>query len=257
MKTTMKCIIIVITMALLMPLAGCGLEEEIEGEISIDVTPPSPFYIPIPENAMDLRGEIASQLAIAYERAEMAETMGTNDSNGARYLDEQHMLYSWNNVADLTEFYLLGVYIDGFELAGISIGKYGFSYWYRCIMGLEGSVTIHIRRLQYPSTPDGAWQTVKEQMLTRPGGGAYLTEDGMVYVEGTNSIIARIGNAWFRMIVPDRLNHLEFVHNLALEVITTHELVVLNRVYSNTLSRRKSRAFRAIKWYNKCKKSCR
>jgi len=228
MKTTMKCIIIVISLALLMPLAGCGLEEEIESEISIGVSPPSPFYIQIPENMMDLRGEIATQLAIAHEHAQMAETMSTNDSNGARYLDEQHMLYSWNNVADLTEFYLVGVEIYGFELVVISIDRYTFSYWYNCIVGSGDSVMIHIRRLQYPSTPDGAWQTTKEHVLQDPRG-AYLTEDGMIYAERVNDIYGRIGNTLFRMIVPDRLNHLEFVHNLALEVITTHELVVLNR----------------------------
>jgi len=229
MKTAMKCIIIVISMALLVPLVGCGLENEVENGVSIGVLPPSPFYIPIPENMMGLRSEITSQLALAYERAEMAEAMVTNDSNVERYLDEQHMLYSWNNVADLSEFYLIGVEIDGFELTVITISRYGFSYWYHCIIGLGGSVRIHINRLEYPLTHDEAWRIVKEQMLTRPGGGAYLTEDGMVYVGGTNSIFARIGKDWFRMIVPDRLNNLELVHSLALEVIATHEIVVLNR----------------------------
>jgi len=228
MKTTMKCIIIVITMVLLMPLAGCGLENEVESEVSISVIPPSPFAILIPENVMDLRGEITTQLAIAHEHAQMAETMDRSTTNGVRDLDE-HDIYLFNDVASLTEFYLAGIYIDGFELAVISIDRYTFSYWYRCVMGLGGSVVIHINRLEYPLTHDEAWQIVKHQMLTRPGGGAYLTEDGMVYVEGTNSIFARIGNDWFRMIVPDRLNHLEFVHNLAMEVITTHELVALNR----------------------------
>jgi len=227
MKTAMKCIIIVITMALLVPLVGCGLENEGEGQVSLGVSVPSPFFIAIPENVMNLKGEITSQLALAYERVEMAEAMVTSDSNGERYHDEQHMLYSWNNVADLTEFYLIGVEIDGFELAAIAISRYGFSYSYHCFDG-RYDVIIRIRRLQYPLTPDEAWQIVKEQMLERPGG-AYLTEDGMVYVERTNSIFARIGNAWFSINVPDRLNHLEFVHNLALEVIATHELVVLNR----------------------------
>ena len=231
MKIAIKLIIMAITMALFVPLIGCGLENEIEAEVSLGTlggTPPSPFYIPIPENMMDLRGEITSQLALAYERVEMAEAMVTNDSNGERYLDEQHMAYSWNNVADLTEFYLIGVEIEGFELTHISIGRYGFTYSYRCIVGSEGSFTIHIRRLEYPLTPDEAWQIIKEQILERPGG-AYLTEDGMVYVEGTSSIRARIGNTWFNIRVPDRLNNLEFLHNLALEVITTHELVALNR----------------------------
>jgi len=231
MKTAIKFIILVITIALFVPLVGCELEEEIEGEISIGVPPPSPFSIRIPENVVDLRGEITNQLSLAYGRAEMAQTMVTNNANEnrERYLDEQHMRYSWNNVADLTEFYLVGVEIDGFELAGISIDRYAFSYWYHCIEESWDSIAIHINRLQYPLTYDEAWQGVKEQMLTRPGGGAYLTEDGTVYVEITNSIIARIGKDWFRMIVPDRINNFEFVHSLALEVIATHEVVALNR----------------------------
>jgi len=77
MKTAIKFIILVITIALFVPLVGCGLEygAEAEDEISIGVPPPSPFSIRIPENVMDLRGEITSQLALAHEHAEMAETM--------------------------------------------------------------------------------------------------------------------------------------------------------------------------------------
>jgi len=231
MKTVRK-FIMIISIALLTSLVGCGLEYGAEAEdevrVSVSAGVPSEFYIRLPENVMDLRGEITSQLALAHEHAEMADAMGTNDSNGERYLDEQHMAYSWNNVADLTEFYLVGVDIDGFELAGISIGRYGFSYWYRCIMGLDGSITIHINRLEYPLTYDEAWQIVKEQVLQDPRG-AYLTEDGMIYSERVNDIFARIGKDWFRMVVPDRVNNLEFVHSLALEVIATHEVVVLNR----------------------------
>ena len=225
-----KCIIVVISIALLTSLVGCGLENEIEAEVSLGtlgIPPPSPFFIPIPENAMDLRSEITSQLAIAYERVEMAEAMVTNDSNGESFIDEQHMLYSWNNVVDLTEFYLIGVEIEGFELTHISIGRYGFSYSYRCVMGSDDSIMIHIQRLQYFSTPDEAWQTTKEHVLQDSG--AYLTEDGMVYTERINDIFARIGNSSFRMIVPDRLNNLEFVQSLALEVVATHEVVSLNR----------------------------
>jgi len=228
MKTAMKCIIIVITMALLVPLVGCGLENEGEGQVSIGVLPPSPFYIPIPENMMDLRGEITSQLALAYERAEMAEAMVTNDSNGKRYHDEQHMLYSWNNVADLSEFYLVEVDIEGFELTVITISRYGFSYWYHCIIGSSDSAAIHILRPQDNITPDESWQAVKEQILWDPRG-THITEDGMLYSENVNDIFARIGNTSFRMIVPDRLNNLEFVHSLALEVVASSELVVLNR----------------------------
>jgi len=191
------------------------------------VTPPSPFFIEIPENMVDLRGEIASQLAIAYEHAQIAEAMDRNTANGVREFDE-HDLYVFNEVASLSEFYLIGVEIDGFELTHISISRYGLTYVYRCIEGTQDSVRIHIRRLQYPSSPDEAWQTVKEQMLHDPRG-TYLTEDGMVYTERINDILARIGNTWFSIRVPDRLNNLEFVHNLALEVIATHELVVLNR----------------------------
>jgi len=138
MKTARKFIILVITMALFVPLIGCGLENEIETEVSLGTlggTPPSSFGISIPENVMDLRSEIASQLALAYERAEMAEAMVTNDSNGEPFIDEQHMLYSWNNVADLTEFYLIEVEIEGFKLTAVTIGRHGFSYIYDCIAG--------------------------------------------------------------------------------------------------------------------------
>jgi len=48
--------------------------------------------------------------------------------------------------------------------------------------------------LQYPLTPDEAWRIVKEHALQDPRG-AYLTEDGMVYTEGVNDIVARIGNS--------------------------------------------------------------
>jgi len=221
MNTTRKFIIVIIVV-LFMPLFGCSSENE----VGISATPPSSFGISIPDNVIDLKGEITSQLALAYERAKIAEAMDRNTDNGVREFDE-HDLYVFNNVASLGEFYLVGIEIDGFVLAAITIGRGHFSYSYRCIVGSDDSVAIHIRRLQYPRTPDESWQSVKEQMLEHPTG-AYLTEDGMVYVEGINSIYARIGNSSFRMIVPDRLNNLEFVHNLALEVIATHELVVLN-----------------------------
>ena len=52
-----------------------------------------------------------------------------------------------------------------------------------------------------------------------------LNEDGMLYINKFNTIIARIGNTSFHINAPERLGTYEFLRNLALQVIETAELV--------------------------------
>jgi len=223
MKVAKRYIILAISVALFVSLAGCRREPE----ITVSHTPPSPFSIEISEDVEDLKSEIVSQLIFANNASRMV-SLSDFAFDGVIQIDESNAAYfSYldNDVASLSEFYFIDVNIDGFELTDIWITPYDFVYVFRCIENpWSPTVWINIRRLEYPLNPDEAWQAVTAQVLRDPRGGV-VTADGMLYLARINSLEARVGNTNFNIRVPDRLNNYEFMRDLALEVIATAELV--------------------------------
>jgi len=236
-----------ISIALFISLSGCspdnevelelerGVEREVEREDEINVeredeyeislSVPSPFQIIIPESGVNLKNEISSQLDRAHASFEMTST---SDVNGAQaHIEESDFAYMFNDIASLSEFYLVDVKIDGFILTEIEISRYGFTYVFRCIEDSWGNeISITMQRLEDSLTPDEAWQIVSEQALNDIRG--HLIVDDMIYRDRVNSILARIGNTYFNIRVPDRLNNYEFLRDLALEIIASSELVFLD-----------------------------
>jgi len=211
-----------INLVMLMLLGGCSPDHRVGHEISFSA--PSPFQILINESGVDLKSEIFSQLDRAYSSLEMTNT---GDMNGEQtHIDERDLVYLYNEVASLSEFYLVDVEIDGFKLSEVQIDRYGFTYIFRCVENpREDRVSIDIQRFGGSLASDETWQIVSEQAINDVRG--HIIVDGMIYQESINSIKARIGNTYFIVRVPDRLNNSEFLRDLALEVIATSELVFL------------------------------
>jgi len=212
-----------VVLMLLVCLVGCAKQTHIDndsgktsknsetgGEISVGL--PEPLTIKIDEGTVDVKNTIIRRIG-----------------------NKNDMSYEFNNISSLSEFYFVTVEVDGVELTLVQISRGYVSYIFYSIEAIEAGqvwrdiyteVSININRLDNTLSPDEAWQIVAEQALD--DGGVLSERYNMVYSERHNDIIARIGDTWFSIRVPDRLNNQSFLENLALEVIETSELVILD-----------------------------
>ncbi|MCL2201391.1 MAG: hypothetical protein FWB75_05440 [Oscillospiraceae bacterium] len=204
---------VMLCLMLLVLMSGCS-----GGAVSVNIPPQ--FSISNPGNPIDFRNEIVKELT----RTPFGVIEG---SNAMAFID--------NDIASLDELYLVTVAVEGFELTALHISRHTVVYFFRCIDSarevtptLNEVVTIAFRRLENNLTPDEAWRIVMEQ--SNRSGRARTTESGMIYREDLNSISSRIGDTWLNIRVPDRLNSYEFLRDLALEVIATSELIVLDDI---------------------------
>jgi len=180
----------------------------------------SPFRIINPGGGVDFKSYAINQLTQAH-------------SNGVHDGVNEPWAFEANEVASLDEFYFVDVEIKGFELMSISIAGHGvfFYYWDMesisagGVRSLENRVSVNVRREVHGFSRDEHWQGLTEQLMRHHGG--ILTEDGMLYTAALNDIVARIDDTIFSIRVPSRLNDYEFLRDLALEVIETAELVVI------------------------------
>lgn len=216
--------IIAISLVLLVLVVGCSGEQSdnsdstaaltLSGQLDgntiippppsgVPATTPSPFWIANTGGRGDFRNYVVSQLSIS----------------------EDDPAYWWSEVYTLGEFYFVNVEIDGFEFIGIEISRYGVTFIYACVEESWDEVSIYLLREVSGFSRDEHWQGLTEQLM-RNGRGV-LTDDGMIYTATLNDIFARIGDTIFSIRVTDRLNSYEFLRDLALEVIETSELVVL------------------------------
>ena len=212
-----------VVLMLLVCLVGCAKQTHINndsgnisvnsetgGEISIGL--PEPFQIKNDEGTVDLKSTIIRRIG------------NTND-----------LAYEFNDISSLSEFYFITVRVSGFRLIEVQIDSYYVAYIFSSITAIDSgkanwdfdiAVVISVRRIDDTLSPDEAWQIVSEQALD--DGGVQSESHNMVYSERINDIIARIGDTWFSIKVPDRYNNQSFMENLALEVIETSELVILD-----------------------------
>ncbi|MCL2200672.1 MAG: hypothetical protein FWB75_04745 [Oscillospiraceae bacterium] len=221
--------------ALFISISGCregagnqhGTAREAQGRQNgndapaVSVQQPSPFVAQSPEDLINFINEINAQVPVSETR--MFRTIGEFYT---RVRDRNRWAYASHEVASLTEIYL--VEIEGFELAGLEISRNLVGYSFGCVeeghWGDEVFIAI-LRPSRHGYSPDEVWQIVSEQMLEF---GGVLTELGMIYNSDANQIRSRIGDTYFSIRVPDRLNNYEFLRDLALEVIERSELIVID-----------------------------
>ncbi|MCL2201295.1 MAG: hypothetical protein FWB75_04955 [Oscillospiraceae bacterium] len=206
-----------------------GSSAETEGaEIRSSPSIPTPFVV---QNVGDLIGFLSAINAQEpLSETQMFSENGVDEFYSAFLTESNRMAYDFHNIAYLTEFYSINVEIEGFELTELHIDRHNVAYIFRCndVREWGERVSIALRRHRGDGfTPDEVWQIISEQAL-RSGG--VVTELGMLYNSNLNEMLSRIGDTYLIIRVPDRLNSYEFLRDLALEVIATSELIVLEDI---------------------------
>ncbi|MCL2201293.1 MAG: Ig-like domain-containing protein [Oscillospiraceae bacterium] len=197
-----------------------------EPEIAVAPTPPSPFRVPNSGNLNDFRNEIITQLMVA--EAPVFNTSGTGRLQTI-VTEENMAAYIVHDIASLRELYFVRAEFEDFVLTELQVDRYTVMYFFRCIEAGEwGDEIVVVFHRPSGRSPDERWQIITEQ-FTQDGRG-HVTAGGMIYRPVSGRLTGMMGDTQITILVTDRLNNYEFLRDLALEVIATSELIVLDDI---------------------------
>ncbi|MCL2698273.1 MAG: hypothetical protein FWE74_09375 [Oscillospiraceae bacterium] len=255
MKSFKKTIAVIIVSALLLTLYGCkktgedsalkeinpeisktdesslNISQSIETqEFSADEPPSEQHY----ETSFSLETIVIRSADRGDLKSELIKEI--NDASGLR---SDESLFLHYNISDIKEFYYPEIELDGYELFLAEIMQYRFHFYFmpenpdsadldlngEYFFSYDSGIEIAITRTEtIIDTPDPLKAIMEQYDGQRR---EYLFEDGLIYDEFFNTITGQIGDTWFYIVVPPKLNNYEFMRRLALQVIEAAELVVI------------------------------
>jgi hypothetical protein len=144
----------------------------------------------------------------------------------------EYIAYTQNKLDILEYFYYPSVEIDGYELYCVEATKYSFQYYYAPKEGQNGEywfshdtgILITIQRPEYVDASDPL-KILTDQMDRL--GMDYIAEDNFLWGKTNSDMTAQLGDVWFMVSVPDKLNEFEFLVKICQEIIDNSELVVV------------------------------
>jgi hypothetical protein len=173
----------------------------------------------------DLKDDVVN--VVSTSRLTRENSMGLT----AEQQQQANFVYSNNRIPELRDFYLPTVEIDGFVLYSVEINSQSFRYLYapsgrdieetrsNYIHGMGFCITI--------SRTDTSRTAIQQFETDSQTFG--LTDDNMVFLNGSGIVIARFGDTTVSVEMLSRLNDYEFLRDIATRAFKTAELVNVDR----------------------------
>ena len=171
---------------------------------------------------------VGKDTVFAKEVLQLIETSKT-----LRKGDEDHSLFSQNELPKITEFYNLDKFnIEGYELGRAFVNSVNFIFDYfrdtKEMTAMSGRIVVTITRPDYMDTHLPDTDLYKYRLEHQDPKSIRLTEDDMLYYEMAGMIEARLGRTTVS-VQPQMLGEMSYeeLRDLALRVIESAELVTV------------------------------
>jgi hypothetical protein len=174
-----------------------------------------------------------SQVFVMSVPEENFKTTIVKDIYASRNMtNDQSQSGSINKLAEINEFYFPTIKIDGFELVSVNINEWRFFFRYKPInpgaefLDRNGNYMFcYNSGIQVAISREKGWSPLTPGNSQMAG---HIIKDNLAYSAFAgfgNDVYGEIGDTWFRIIMPEKLFTHDFARSLALDLISSAELV--------------------------------